>query len=143
MVATGEKHKLSNVCQKVLDTLAKGFPELIWAAISTRDGIEVASVGQGVNEKLSVMTGTMHALADGIVSEAALGECRDIILDATEGRIAILAIEGGANDLVFAGMAGPQTSLGTLVNRCSAVAKAIGGALVIQLDDNGVRSGIG
>jgi len=141
-VTPQEKERLSRVCQRVLETLARGFPELVWAAISTRDGIEIASIGTGVNEKLSVMTGTMHALADGIVSEAELGECRDIVLDASGGRIAILAIEGGANDLILAGMADRRTSLGLLVNRCSAVAQAIGGALVIRLDETGVRSGL-
>jgi len=142
-VTPEEKQRLSRVCHLVLETLSKGFPELIWAAISTRDGIEIASVGEGVNEKLSVMAGTMHALAGGIVSEAALGECRDIILDATEGRIAVLSIEGGANDLVFAGMANRETSLGLLVSRCSAVAQAIGSALVIRLDEHGARSSLG
>ena len=138
-----EKQRLSRVCHLVLETLHKGFPELTWAAISTRDGIEIASVGEGVNEKLSVMAGTMHALAGGIVSEASLGECRDIILDASEGRIAVLAIEGGANDMVLACMAGRETSLGLLVNRCRAVAQAIGGALVITLDESGARSSLG
>lgn len=138
-----EKERLSRVCHLILETLHKGFPELTWAAISTRDGIEIASVGEGVNEKLSVMAGTMHALAGGIASEAALGEVRDIILDATEGRIAVLAIEGGANDLVLAGMAAKQTSLGLLVSRCSAVAQAIGGALVVRLDESGARSSLG
>jgi predicted regulator of Ras-like GTPase activity (Roadblock/LC7/MglB family) len=114
-----EEDRVSDACRDALASLETRCPGLLWASVSTRDGIEIASVGQVTNEKLSVMSGTMHALADGIVSEAALGACRDIILAAEGGRIAILSVKESTFDLVLAAMARPATTLGMLISCCS------------------------
>ena len=67
-----KKAALSAAAQKALARLAQNCPGLKWATVATKDGAEIATHGSSADEKLSVMTGTMHALADGIVGEAEL-----------------------------------------------------------------------
>ena len=123
-----DKPALAAAAKKALGRLAQNCPGLRWATVATKDGAEVASQGAGADEKLSVMTGTMHALADGIVGEAELGTCHDIILAADRGRIVILGLRGAASELVLAAMAAPQTSLGLLLNCCNTASKEIAAA---------------
>ncbi len=127
-----KKAALSAAAQKALARLAQNCPGLKWATVATKDGAEVATHGASADEKLSVMTGTMHALADGIVGEAELGSCHDIILAADRGRIVILGLRGAASTLVLAAMTSPQTSLGLLLNCCNTASKEIGAALEAQ-----------
>ena len=78
---------LSADCRAALGRLADRCPGVRWSCVATKDGIEVASLGTAESgEKLSVMVGTMLALADGIVGEAALGACQDIILAAENAK---------------------------------------------------------
>src|SRR5918997_2462193 len=126
------KPALAAAAKKALARLAQNCPGLKWATVATKDGAEVASHGVGADEKLSVMTGTMHALADGIVGEAELGTCHDIILAADRGRIVILGLRGAASELVLAAMTAPQTSLGLLLNCCNTASKEIGALLERQ-----------
>lgn len=113
------KTHLASACRGILETLAARCNGLIWASVSTRDGIEVASIGGAPNEKLSVIVSTMHALSDGIVAEADLGECRSTILEAGKGRVVILSVPGETESLVLAGMGTPNTSLGMLLSCCA------------------------
>lgn len=126
------KPALAAAAQQALARLAQNCPGLKWATVATKDGAEVASHGSSADEKLSVMTGTMHALADGIVGEAELGTCNDIILAAARGRIVIQGLQGAASDLVLAAMTTPQTSLGLLLNCCGSASKEISAALAAQ-----------
>jgi predicted regulator of Ras-like GTPase activity (Roadblock/LC7/MglB family) len=123
------KAALAAMARKALSRLAQNCPGLRWATVATKDGAEIASLGATTDEKLSVMTGTMHALADGIVGEAELGSCNDIILAAARGRIVIQGLQGAASDLVLAAMTNPQTSLGLLLNCCNAASKEISAAV--------------
>ena len=116
------KTHLTSACRGILETLAARCSGLIWASVSTRDGIEIASIGGAPNEKLSVIVSTMHALSEGIAAEADLGDCRSTILEAGQGRVVILSVPGeteDAEDLVLAGMAKPSTSLGMLLSCCA------------------------
>src|SRR4051812_38770489 len=113
-------------CRKALDRLADRCPGLKWACIATKDGIEVTSLGPAESgEKLSVMVGTMLALADGIVGEAALGNCHEIILAAEGGRIVITGVRDPGGELVLACMAGPKATLGMLVTSSAAICAEI------------------
>ena len=131
-MALDNKPALAAAAQKALSRLAQNCPGLKWATVATKDGAEVASHGSSADEKLSVMTGTMHALADGIVGEAELGSCNDIILAAAKGRIVIQGLQGAGSELVLAAMTNPQTSLGLLLNCCSTASKEISAALEKQ-----------
>jgi predicted regulator of Ras-like GTPase activity (Roadblock/LC7/MglB family) len=122
------KAVLAAAAKKALSRLAQNCPGLKWATVATKDGAEIASHGATNDEKLSVMTGTMHALSDGIVGEAELGSCNDIILAAARGRIVIQGLQGAASELVLAAMTSPQTSLGLLLNCCNTASKEISAA---------------
>jgi predicted regulator of Ras-like GTPase activity (Roadblock/LC7/MglB family) len=115
-------------CQAALGRLADRCPGLKWACVATKDGIEVASLGTAESgEKLSVMVGTMLALADGIVGEAELGACQDIILAAEGGRIVITGVRDPAGELVLPCMAGLQSTLGMLITSSAAICTEIAG----------------
>lgn len=126
------KPALVAAAESALNRLAQNCPGLKWATVATKDGAEIASHGANADEKLSVMTGTMHALADGIVGEAELGPCHDIILAAARGRIVIQGLQGAGSELVLAAMTAPQTSLGLLLNCCSTASREISAALESQ-----------
>lgn len=118
---------LADDCRAALDRLSERCVGLDWACVATKEGLEVTSHGSSeAGEKLSVMVGTMLALADGIVGEAALGLCHDIILAADDGRIFITGVKDPANQLVLACMCGMETSLGLLIHgaaiTCSEIA---------------------
>lgn len=117
---------LAEDCRVALDRLADRCPGLEWACVATKDGTEVASLGASeAGEKLSVMVGTMLALADGIVGEAALGTCHDIILAADGGRILITGVRDPAGELVLACMASMEITLGMLINSTTATCAEI------------------
>ena len=117
---------LSAHCRDALDRLADRCPGLTWVGVATKDGIEVASIGSAESgEKLSVMVGTMLALADGIVGEAALGNCQEIILAAAGGRIVVTGVRDPGGELVLACMAGPKATLGMLVTSSAAICAEI------------------
>ena len=110
----------------VLQELAARCAGLVCASISAKDGTEIASIGGLANERMSVASGTMQALSDGIVAEAALGESRDIILDVGENWLFIISVRQGPADLVLSGMVGRGMALGILLSGCAAACDAIG-----------------
>ena len=121
-----QKKRLVSGCSRILEELLAGCVGLLWASVSTKDGIEIARAGELANESLSVMSGTMHALADGIVAEAALGACYDIILNSEGGRVVILSVRDGDDQLVLAGIGRPEMTIGMLLSCCTAACAEIG-----------------
>lgn len=119
------KAQLAASCRPVLASLLERCTGLTWASVATADGIEVAAVGGSGDDKMSVMSGTMLALAGGMVSEASLGACRNIILDAEGGRVVVLSVPGARNSLVLAGMAQPHTTIGMLLASCVAACNEV------------------
>jgi len=119
------QHTPAAACRDVLATLAARCNGLTWASVSTRNGIEAASIGGAPNEKLSVIVSTVHALSDGIAAEANLGDCRRTILEAGKGRVVIRLVPGKTEDLEVAGMATPNTSLGMLLSCCATACRDV------------------
>lgn len=120
------KQHLASACSGILAGLLADCAGVLWATVSTKDGIEIASAGTSAHEHLSVMSGTMQALADSIVAEAALGACHDVILRAERGSIAILSVREGDDQLVLAGMGSAETTIGMLLSCCTTACTQIG-----------------
>ena len=111
--------QLLALCKEALENLANDCPGLQLATIATRDGFELVSVSKGVQTaKIAVMSGTMHALGDSIVTESHLRTCHNVIIEAEAGKVVILAVPELQEHLVLTGVAGTGTNLGMLLRQC-------------------------
>lgn len=112
--ASAAERALLRDCQSLLVSLIERCEGLEWTAVISRDGLELVSAGK-TNEKLSVMAGTMQALAEGIAGEAELGDCREMIVGGPGGSFLVWGIRGDGIGLVLAGLARPEVTLGMLL----------------------------
>jgi predicted regulator of Ras-like GTPase activity (Roadblock/LC7/MglB family) len=109
----------ASVCRTRLLDLADSCPGLIAASVSSKDGVVVASWGASEeNSKIAVIAGTLHAVSESVVEEADLQSCRNVAIEATRGRIALVALPGTFSDYVLTGVVGSQTTLGMLLGCC-------------------------
>jgi predicted regulator of Ras-like GTPase activity (Roadblock/LC7/MglB family) len=107
------------VCRTRLLDLADSCPGLISASVSSKDGVVVASWGASEeNTKIGVVAGTLHAVSESVVEEANLQSCRNVAIEATLGRIVLVALPGTFSDFVLTGVVGSQTTLGMLMGCC-------------------------
>ncbi len=109
----------AQVCRTRLLDLADSCPGLIAASVSSKDGVVVASWGASeANSKIAVIAGTLHAVSESVIEEADLQSCRNVAIEATRGRIALVALPGTFSDYVLTGIVGSQTTLGMLLGCC-------------------------
>jgi predicted regulator of Ras-like GTPase activity (Roadblock/LC7/MglB family) len=113
-------------CQHRLKELAINCPGLKAASISTKDGVVIASYGASEeNTKIAVIAGTLHAVGEAVVSEADLQDCRNIVIEAGGGRVALLSLPGTLRDFVLSAIVGTNTSLGMLLGCCRVCCESI------------------
>jgi predicted regulator of Ras-like GTPase activity (Roadblock/LC7/MglB family) len=109
----------ASVCRTRLLDLADSCPGLLAASVSSKDGVVIASWGASEeNTKIAVIAGTLHAVSESVVEEADLQSCRNVAIEATRGRIALVALPGTFSDYVLTGVVGSQTTLGMLLGCC-------------------------
>ena len=109
----------ASVCRTRLLDLADSCPGLLSASVSSKDGVVVASWGASEeNSKIAVIAGTLHAVSESVIEEADLQSCRNVTIEATRGRIALVALPGTFSDYVLTGVVGSQTTLGMLLGCC-------------------------
>ena len=125
MAGTGDDAGFVAACRAVLARLQAECDGLQWVGLTSRDGMEIVSTQHESHEKLSVMGGTLQALADGIAHEATIGGCHDIIIGAQNGRFIVLSVRDRANRLVIAGLTTERTSLGLALALFSACCREI------------------
>lgn len=104
-----------SVCRELLLSLQERCHGIAWASVTSRDGLELASVGDG-NQKLSVMAGTLQALADGIASEASLGDSREMIVSGPGGYFVTAGVRAGSQGVVVAALTGKNVTLGMVLS---------------------------
>jgi predicted regulator of Ras-like GTPase activity (Roadblock/LC7/MglB family) len=118
------------VCRTRLLDLADSCPGLISASVSSKDGVVVASWGASEeNTKIAVVAGTLHAVSESVVEEANLQSCRNVAIEASRGRIALVALPGTLSDYVLTGVVGPTTTLGMLMGCCRVCCERIASQL--------------
>jgi predicted regulator of Ras-like GTPase activity (Roadblock/LC7/MglB family) len=109
----------ASLCRTRLLDLADSCPGLIAASVSSKDGVVIASWGASEeNTKIAVIAGTLHAVSESVIEEANLQTCRNIAIEASLGRIALVALPGTFSEYVLTGIVGPQTTLGMLLGCC-------------------------
>ena len=125
MAGTGDDAGFVAACRAVLARLQAECDGLQWVGLTSRDGMEIVSTHHESHEKLSVMGGTLQALADGIAHEATIGGCQDIIIAAQKGRFIVLSVRDRANRLVLAGLTSDRSSLGLALSFFTASCREI------------------
>ncbi len=113
-------------CRRCLREFALSCPNLKAASISTKDGVVIASYGASeANSKIAVIAGTLHAVSEAVVVEADLQDCRNIVIEAAGGRVALLSLPGALSDFVLSAIVETQTSLGMLLGCCRVCCESI------------------
>jgi uncharacterized protein len=82
-----------NAC---LSSLLDIVPAILAALVATDDGFEVTQIMSGQEfepARLAAMSSSILALSHAIVSESALGAARNVHIEATSGKILLLAIK--------------------------------------------------
>jgi uncharacterized protein len=104
----------ASICQKYLDELVHTHTQINGAIVSTVDGFEVAArvAGSLSAAKLSAMTSSLLALAEAISAESDAGECRDMVIDASAGRILLMDIPNADRRLLLTVLCDSGTTLG-------------------------------
>jgi uncharacterized protein len=112
------------LCQKHLDALIDGYPDIIGALVSSVDGFEIAArlQPQLSPATMSAMTSSQLALGQAICGETAMGACLNVVIEADQGRLLILDIPNQHKKLLLTVLCGKNASLGSVlwpVRRCA------------------------
>jgi uncharacterized protein len=82
------------LCQKHLDALIDGYPDIIGALVSSVDGFEIAArlQPQLSPATMSAMTSSQLALGQAICGETAMGACLNVVIEADQEAAADRAV---------------------------------------------------
>lgn len=107
----------SAICQKQIDVLMLVHPEINGALVSTIDGFDVAAALRGnlSAAKLSAMTSALLALGGAVTSESGVGECRDIVIEASTGRVLLMDIPHTTRKLLLTVLCESGVTLGQVL----------------------------
>jgi uncharacterized protein len=101
-------------CQKYLDALREEHAGIAGALLSTVDGFEVAaSVGAQVSaKKLAAMTSSLLALAQAVSQECSVGQCRDLVIEASTGLVLLMDVPSAQHKSVLTVLCSEAAMLG-------------------------------
>lgn len=118
-------------CQKHLDTLRAEHGGIVGALLSTVDGFEIAaSVGAQVSaKKLAAMTSSLLALAEAVSQECSVGQCRDLVIEASTGLVLLMDVPSTQRKSVLTVLCSDAAMLGRFRWAARNAREAIAGAL--------------
>ena len=92
------------VCQRHVDDLVMTHAEIRGAVIATTDGFEIAArVDANVSvAKLAAMISSLSALSEAVSRECDIGSCRDLVIDAENGRLLLMDASTAVRQRVLA-----------------------------------------
>jgi uncharacterized protein len=102
---------------KHIDAMIRQEPEIRGALVSTIDGFEIAArLEENLSTaKVSAMTSSLLALAEAMCVEGAVGDCRDLVIDAGNGRILLMDVPHPAQKLVLTVLCSNKVTLGQVL----------------------------
>ena len=109
--------RTAGICQACIDTLVESHADISGALVSTVDGFAVAScVRPPVSaDRLAAMTSSLVALAEAISREGHAGECRDVAIDATGGRVLLMDVPQAGHKLLLTVLCDASATLGQVL----------------------------
>lgn len=104
-------------CQTHAEALIKDVKGVRAVVISTADGFELASVVQGATQtdRLSAMASSISALGDVMGKESGMGQSKALLLEATNGVMAVLHIRHATQPLTICVSASREAVVGQLL----------------------------
>lgn len=106
------------VCQRQLDLMLSEAVDVHGALIATSDGFELARAPQDsrvATSKLAAMASSIFALGEATVREVQLSHCRNVLVDAGDGRLLLLSIPTRDFSMVMCVYGKQQATLGYLL----------------------------
>lgn len=105
------------ICQFQLDALVEKAPQVRGALVSTVDGFDVAAnVRKPLSPaRLSAMASSLLALGEAVSSESDTGICKDIVIDASDGRVLIMDVPFAAQKLLLTVLSDSAATLGQIL----------------------------
>ncbi|MBB3229137.1 hypothetical protein FHW69_003789 [Luteibacter sp. Sphag1AF] len=100
-----------------LDSLMVKEQEISGVLVSTGDGFRVASrlTGSLSAEKLSAMASSLIAINEAVCKESSLGACRDLVIEASQGRILLMDIPHPAQKLILTVLCRAKVTMGQVL----------------------------
>lgn len=91
--------------------------EISGVLVSTVDGFRVAAMltGSLSAEKLSAMASSLLAINEAVCQESSIGECRDLVIDASQGRILLMDIPHPAQKLILTVICRAKVTMGQVL----------------------------
>lgn len=104
-------------CLACISELVEGHTDVAGALVSTVDGFPVAARLQQPEAaaRLAAMSSSLVAVAEAISRDAQAGECRDMVIDASEGRILLMDVPQPAGKLLLMVLCTPTATLGQVL----------------------------
>jgi uncharacterized protein len=100
-----------------MEALMSREQEISGVLVSTVDGFRVAAqlTGELSAEKLSAMASSLLAINEAVCQESSLGECRDLVVEATQGRILLMDIPHPAQKLILTVLCRSKVTMGQVL----------------------------
>ena len=114
--------------QAELDRLSAGNSGILAAQVCTSDGFAVASVQRSAesHRRLAAMVSSLQALGAAVVEETELGDYCNLIIEATHGKCAIMAVPGSIGDILLTAIGDAKLSYGIFLVLCKNTCHALG-----------------
>lgn len=100
-----------------MDVLMAKEQEISGVLVSTIDGFRVAAMltGSLSAEKLSAMASSLLAINEAVCRESSMGECRDLVIEASQGRILLMDIPHPTHKLILTVLCHAKVTMGQVL----------------------------
>lgn len=118
---------LQRTCDRALDELMQEIKGIKAVVVSTEDGFEVAARVENTAQisRLAAMASSLAALGVMAGEESRLGVCESIVMQATEGFIAIVQVRRADVPLIVSVITGRDAVTGQLLYFSKKAAKSL------------------
>jgi uncharacterized protein len=114
-------------CEQTLEALVKDNPDILSALVATVDGFSVAQAPRGPasDGRMAAMISSLHALGTAVTSQADLGDCEDVLVEASNGRLLLIEISSVRPSLLLGVLARANAPLGVVLYASRQAAAAL------------------
>ena len=104
-------------CLACITKLVAEHAGVAGALVSTVDGFPVAARLQQLESapRLAAMSSSLVAVAEAISGDAQVGECQDLVIDASEGRVLLMDVPHPGSKLLLMVLCTPKATLGQVL----------------------------
>lgn len=104
-------------CLTCITKLVEGHGDVAGALVSTVDGFPIASrlPQPDAAPRLAAMSSSLVAVAEAISRDAQVGDCRDLVIDASEGRVLLMDVPQPGGTLLLMVLCTPTATLGQVL----------------------------